>query len=100
MHLTSEQNPCCISGEQVSSFFPKHNPAADQKTFTANIGIIPASWKWLGKYLHLYFHSDIYQKLILMEKEYISPEVEILDAVSEGVLCASNELLEETEGEW
>ena len=48
----------------------------------------------------MYFHSDIYQKLILMEKEYISPEVEILDVVSEGVLCASNELLEETEGEW
>lgn len=35
-----------------------------------------------------------------MGNEYISPEVEILDVVSEGVLCASNELLEENEGEW
>ena len=30
-----------------------------------------------------------------MQKEYISPEVEILDVVSEGVLCASNETMEE-----
>lgn len=35
-----------------------------------------------------------------MGNEYISPEMEILDLVSEGVLCASNELLEENEGEW
>lgn len=35
-----------------------------------------------------------------MGNEYVSPEMEILDLVSEGVLCASNELLEETEGEW
>ena len=35
-----------------------------------------------------------------MEKEYISPEMEILDIVSEGVICGSNELLEENEGEW
>ena len=39
-----------------------------------------------------------------MEKEYISPEVEILDLVSEGVLCASEnsgtEVLDENEGIW
>ena len=35
-----------------------------------------------------------------MGNEYVSPEMEILDLVSEGVLCASNELLEENEGEW
>ena len=45
----------------------------------------------------MYRHSESYEP---MQKEYISPEVEILDVVSEGVLCASNELLEETEGEW
>ena len=35
-----------------------------------------------------------------MGNEYVSPEMEILDLVSEGLLCASNELLEENEGEW
>jgi hypothetical protein len=35
-----------------------------------------------------------------MGNEYVSPEMEILDLVSEGVLCSSNELLEEIEGEW
>ena len=35
-----------------------------------------------------------------MGNEYISPEMEILDLVSEGLLCASNELLEENEGIW
>lgn len=35
-----------------------------------------------------------------MGNEYVSPEMEILDIMSEGVLCASNELLEENEGEW
>lgn len=35
-----------------------------------------------------------------MGNEYVSPEMEILDLVSEGVLCASNETLVETEGEW
>lgn len=37
-----------------------------------------------------------------MGNEYISPEMEILDVVSEGVLCASTgtEMLEENEGIW
>ena len=35
-----------------------------------------------------------------MEKEYISPEVDILEIQSEGVLCGSNEVLDEYEGEW
>ena len=48
-------------------------------------------------FIFMYRHSESYEP---MQKEYISPEVEILDVVSEGVLCASNELLEETEGEW
>lgn len=48
-------------------------------------------------FIFMYRYSESYEP---MQKEYISPEVEILDVVSEGVLCASNELLEETEGEW
>ena len=53
-------------------------------------------------YLSIFAHINLQtiKIIILMQKEYISPEVEILDVVSEGVLCASNELLEETEGEW
>ena len=35
-----------------------------------------------------------------MGNEYVSPEMEILDIMSEGALCSSNELLEEIEGEW
>ena len=35
-----------------------------------------------------------------MEKEYVSTKIEILDMASEGVLCASNETLEENEGIW
>ena len=35
-----------------------------------------------------------------MQQEYISPDMEILDIMSEGVLCASNETLEENEGIW
>ena len=35
-----------------------------------------------------------------MRNEYISPEVEILDLVSEGVLCGSNETLDENDGIW
>ena len=35
-----------------------------------------------------------------MGNEYVSPEMEILDLVSEGVLCSSNETLEENEGIW
>lgn len=34
------------------------------------------------------------------ENEYISPEVEILDTVSEGVFCASNETMDENDGVW
>jgi hypothetical protein len=36
----------------------------------------------------------------IMKTKYISPETEILDITPEGVLCASNETLEENEGEW
>ena len=35
-----------------------------------------------------------------MGNEYISPDMEILNIMSEGVLCSSNETLEENEGEW
>ena len=31
---------------------------------------------------------------------YISPEIEILDLCQEGVLCASNEVILENDGEW
>ena len=35
-----------------------------------------------------------------MGNEYVSPEMEILDLVSEGVLCGSNETLDENDGIW
>lgn len=35
-----------------------------------------------------------------MEKEYVSPRIEILDMTSEGVLCASNETMDENDGIW
>lgn len=31
---------------------------------------------------------------------YESPEIEVKELYSEGVLCSSNEKLDETEGEW
>jgi hypothetical protein len=31
---------------------------------------------------------------------YESPAMEIIETLTEGILCASNELLEEYEGEW
>jgi hypothetical protein len=35
-----------------------------------------------------------------MEKNYVTPAVEVYYCLTEGVLCASNERLEETEGIW
>lgn len=35
-----------------------------------------------------------------MEKDYVSPKIEILYMASEGVLCASNETLDENDGIW
>ena len=35
-----------------------------------------------------------------MEKEYVSPKIEILDMASEGVLCARIETLYENDGIW
>ena len=34
------------------------------------------------------------------EKQYQSPEVKVLELYSEGLLCASNEYVDENEGEW
>jgi hypothetical protein len=34
------------------------------------------------------------------ENKYTSPEVEILEIITEGVLCGSNETVKESEGEW
>ena len=50
-----------------------------------------------GDCLPLRQYSKFYRA---MEKHYVSPEMEILEIQAEGVLCASNELLEEYEGEW
>jgi hypothetical protein len=36
----------------------------------------------------------------MKELIYTSPEVEIYEIQAEGVLCASNEMLDEYEGEW
>ena len=36
----------------------------------------------------------------LMETLYVSPDMYILDIVPEGMMCSSNEMLEENEGEW
>lgn len=35
-----------------------------------------------------------------MESVYYSPSVEVLELVQEGVLCGSNESLEDDWGEW
>jgi hypothetical protein len=35
-----------------------------------------------------------------MEREYESPESRVLDLVYEGILCGSNENLDEMWGEW
>lgn len=34
------------------------------------------------------------------ENEYISPHLTVLDLYSEGVLCGSNEIIDENEGIW
>ena len=34
------------------------------------------------------------------EKEYLAPEVIVMLLNYEGMICSSNELLEENEGEW
>lgn len=33
-------------------------------------------------------------------EDYISPEVSVIDILPEGVLCGSNEMLDQNEGEW
>lgn len=50
----------------------------------------------------LYFQKIIkYSKNInMLEKKYITPEIEVLEVYSEGVICGSNEILDENEGEW
>lgn len=50
----------------------------------------------------LYFQKIIkYSKNInMLEKKYITPEIEVLEVYSEGVICGSNEFLDENEGEW
>lgn len=35
-----------------------------------------------------------------MEREYVVPQIEVLQFQSEGLLCASNEMLGENDGEW
>lgn len=35
-----------------------------------------------------------------MTQEYTTPQIEILQIQSEGLLCSSNELLDENYGEW
>lgn len=35
---------------------------------------------------------------MIMEKEYVFPEIVILDILSEGMLCSSNEVLNEEDG--
>ena len=34
------------------------------------------------------------------EKRYLHPEIEVVELLQEGVLCASNEIVIEKEGEW
>lgn len=34
------------------------------------------------------------------DKRYETPEIVVLEIDAEGVLCASNEILDENEGEW
>ena len=49
----------------------------------------------------LLIFARIFIKLnITMETMYVSPDIEILELQTEGVLCASNEKVEENEGIW
>lgn len=41
-----------------------------------------------------------YTKNRNMEREYVVPQIEVLQFQSEGLLCASNEMLGENDGEW
>jgi hypothetical protein len=49
-----------------------------------------------------------YSKMAQMEmkdiniaiEDYMSPEVSVIDILPEGVLCGSNEMLDQNEGEW
>ncbi len=34
------------------------------------------------------------------ENKYISPAIEILHILPEGIICGSNEIIDENEGEW
>lgn len=36
----------------------------------------------------------------MKDKKYESPEIEVIVLESEGVLCGSNELMYENDGEW
>lgn len=35
-----------------------------------------------------------------MEEKYITPQIEILHILPEGIICGSNEIVDENEGEW
>lgn len=49
----------------------------------------------------LLIFARIFIKLnITMETMYVSPDIEILELQTEGVLCASNEKVGENEGIW
>jgi hypothetical protein len=39
-------------------------------------------------------------ELIKLMEVYVSPDVQILDIFPEGVLCGSNEIVDENFGEW
>lgn len=52
-----------------------------------------------GRFTLFLYSSKLY-KNINMEREYVVPQIEVLQLQSEGLLCASNEMLGENDGEW
>ena len=44
--------------------------------------------------------SNTSTMIVKCDVNYEAPEIEVKELYSEGVLCSSNEKLDETEGEW
>ena len=63
-------------------------------------------WFWIldqGSHPTRHFNSNPYQSgavNIMEENEYISPHLTELEFYPEGLLCGSNEIIDENEGIW
>ena len=82
--------------------FPSNVPIKNDKMFKKkkNVTKIGCLNKFYGHkdFFKCYFCSE---KLYVMEEiRYVTPAIEIIGIYQEGILCASNESLDENEGEW